>query len=106
MLDKRFNRPSVEPVPDRPATTTLTYSLRELVWGIESSVAVITNLSRQIDEHVATVNALRAEAEERLLRLDALAASTDDPDLEVYLRAAVDAPLPQVPEHFPARMYA
>ncbi len=95
----------MDPVPERPVTTTLTYGLRELVWGIESSVAVITNLSRQIDEHVEAVNALRAEAAERLLRLDALAASTDDPNLEIYLRFAVDAPLPQVPEHFPPRMY-
>ena len=95
----------MKPVPERPAATTLTFSLRELVWGIESSIAVITNLSRQIDEHVAAVNALRAEAGERLLRLDALAASTEDPNLGVYLRAALDAPLPQVPEHFPARMY-
>jgi hypothetical protein len=96
----------VDPVPERPTTTpTLTYGLRELVWGIESSVAVISNLSRQIDEHVEALNALRAEAAERLLRLDALAASTQDPHLELYLRSAVDAPLPQVPEHFPPRMY-
>ena len=92
-------------MPERPAATTLTHGLRELVWGIESAVAVITNLSHQIDEHVLAVNALRAEAAERLLRLDALAASADDPDLEVYVCSAVDAPLPQVPEHFPARIY-
>lgn len=92
-------------MPDQPAATTLTYGLRELVWGIESQVAVISNLSRRIDEHVERVNALRAEAAERLRRLDLLTSAADDPDLQAFLRNAVSAPLPQVPEQFPSRLF-
>jgi hypothetical protein len=92
-------------VTDRPATTTLTYSLRELVWGIESAVAVISSLSRQIDEHVEALNALRGEAAERLHRLDELRASADHPALEAYLSTAAEATLPMVDEDFPPRLY-
>ncbi len=92
-------------MPDRPAATTLTYSLRELVWGIESAVAVISNLSRQIDEHVEALNALRADAAERLRRLDELRASADHPALEAYLSTAAEATLPMVDEDFPPRLY-
>ncbi|MGI8536862.1 MAG: hypothetical protein ACR2K2_10265 [Mycobacteriales bacterium] len=91
-------------MPDRPTATMLTYGLRELVWGIESEVAVISNLSRRIDEHVERLNVLRAEAAERLLRLDALTSAADDPDLEAFLRTAVVAPLPRVQEQFPPRL--
>jgi len=92
-------------VPDQPPATTLTYGLRELVWGIESQVAVISNLSRRIDEHVERVNALRAEAVERLRRLDVLIAAADDPDLRAFLRTVASAPLPRVPEQFPPRLF-
>lgn len=91
-------------MPDT-ASPTLTYGLRQLVWGIESEVAVITNLSRRIDEHVERVNALRAEAVERLLRLDVLTAVADNPDLEAFLRRSATASLPTVQEHFPERLY-
>ncbi len=92
-------------MPEQVTATTLTYGLRELVWGIESEVAVITSLSRRIDDHVTKVNALRAAAAERLRRLDVLRASVDDPHLAAYLSKAVVAPLPQVKEEFPERMY-
>jgi hypothetical protein len=91
-------------VPDQPAATTLTYGLRELVWGITSEVAVISSLSRRIDEHVRQINALRAELAERLHRLDVLTSSADNPDLEAFLRARAVAPLPQVVEHLPPRL--
>ncbi len=93
-------------MPEQVRATTLTYGLRELVWGIESEVAVISNLSRRIDEHVRQVNALRATAAERLGRLDVLRAELDDPHLAAYLSKAAVAPLPQVVEQFPERMYA
>ena len=89
----------------KSTSATLTYALRELVWGIESEVAVISSLSRRIDERVARVNALRAEAVERLLRLDALAEAADDPQLEAFLRSVAVAPLPSVQEAFPERLY-
>ena len=90
----------------RPTTSAaLTYALRQLVWGIESEVAVISSLSRRIDERVERVNALRAEAADRLLRLDVLVQAADDPQLEAFLRAAVEAPMPSVPEDFPDRLY-
>ncbi len=93
-------------MPPKPTTTAaLTYALRELVWGIESEVAVISSLSRRIDERVQRVNALRAEAAERLLRLDVLVEAVDDPQLEAFLRGAVEAPLPSVQEDFPERLY-
>ena len=92
-------------MPKPTTTAALTYALRELVWGIESEVAVISSLSRRIDEHVARVNALRGEAAERLLRLDVLVEAADDPQLEAFLRGAVEAPLPSVQEEFPERLY-
>ena len=92
-------------MPEQMSATTLTYGLRELVWGIESEVAVITSLSRRIDEHVTKVNALRAAAAERLRRLDVLRAAVDDPHLAAYLSRAAVAPLPQEKEEFPERMY-
>lgn len=92
-------------MPEQVTATTLTYGLRELVWGIESEVAVITSLSRRIDEHVTKVNALRANAAERLRRLDVLRAAVDDPHLAAYLSTAAAAPLPQAKEEFPERMY-
>ncbi len=57
----------------------LTYALRELVWGLESEVAVVTSLSRRIDEHVTALNAARAELAERLERLDAAVAAARGP---------------------------
>ncbi len=92
-------------MPEQITATTLTYGLRELVWGIESEVAVISNLSRRIDEHVRKVNALRATAAERLGRLDVLRAAVDDPHLSAYLSSTVVVSLPQVKEEFPERMY-
>ena len=89
---------------ERPAAN-LTYGLRELVWGIESEVAVITSLSHRIDERVERLNAARGDATRRLVELDELLAATEDADLLKFLEAAVAAPLPQVPEHFPARIY-
>ncbi len=87
------------------STPSLTYGLRELVWGLESEVAVISSLARRIDEHVRAVNAARAEAAERLVRLDALVEAADDPHLEAFLRAATSVPLPALDESFPARLY-
>ena len=87
------------------STPSLTYGLRELVWSIESEVALITSVSRRIDEHVTAVNAARAEAAERLVRLDALVAAADDPALEAFLRERSVAPLPAADEHFPDRLY-
>ena len=84
---------------------SLTYGLRELVWGIESEVAVITSVSRRIDEHVRAVNAARAELAERLVRLDALVEAADEPHLEAFLRDTAAVPLPEVDEVFPERLY-
>lgn len=86
----------------RPA---LTYALRELVWGLESEVAIVTSLSRRIDEHVAALNTARAELAERLARLDAVVAAVDDPALREVLRQRTEVPLPQQDEVFPARLY-
>lgn len=86
-------------------TPPLTYAQREIAWGFESAIAVISNLSRRIDERVVQVNAARAELAERLVRLDAMLQAADDPDLEQFLRAAARAPLPEGDEHFPARLY-
>ncbi len=83
---------------------TLTYALRELVWGLESEVAVITSLSRRIDEHVTALNAARAELAARLVRLDALVAAADDPALRELLRQRAQAPLPQEDEVLPVRL--
>ena len=83
----------------------LTYALRELVWGLESQVAVVTSLSRRIDEHVRALNVARAELAERLARLDALFAAADDPELRGLLRQRAAVPLPQEDEVFPARLY-
>ena len=83
----------------------LTHALRELVWGLESQVAVVTSLSRRIDEHVAALNAARAELAERLARLDAVVAAADDPALRELLRQRSQAPLPQEDEVFPTRLY-
>ena len=87
------------------ASTSLTFDLRGLVWGIESEVAQITTLCRRIDERVRAVNALRAEAAQRLLALDALVAAADDPDLRAWLETATAAELPRVTERFPDRLY-
>ncbi len=84
---------------------SLSFALRELVWSLESEVALISSLSRRIDEHVAAVNAVRAEAAERLLRLDALVEAADDPELREVLQGLAAAPLPVEDEHFPARLY-
>lgn len=92
-------------MPEQSAAKTLTYGLRELVWGIESEVAVITNLAQRIDEHVARLNTTRADAARRLLLLDELVAAAENSDLTVFLTQAVVAPLPQVPEQFPERIY-
>ena len=87
------------------ASTSLTFDLRGLVWGIEAEVAKITTLCRRIDEHVRALNAARAEAAERLLALDALVAAADDPDLRAWLETASAVELPQVTELFPDRLY-
>ena len=83
----------------------LTYALRELVWGLESEVAIVTSLSRRIDDHVRALNAARAELAERLVRLDAVVASVDDPALREVLRQRTEAPLPHEDEVFPGRLY-
>ena len=85
--------------------TQLTYALRELVWGLQSEVAVVTSLSRRIDDHVTALNAARADLAERLERLDAVLAATGDPALREVLRQRTEAPLPQQDEVFPARLY-
>ena len=90
--------------PAEPAGS-LTFDLRGLVWGIESEVAQITGLCRRIDEHVRAVNEVRAEAAERLGRLDELVAAADHPSLRAWLETASVAPLPQVNEVFPDRLY-
>ena len=88
------------------ASPALTYALRQLVWDLESEVAVITSLSRRIDAHVSALNAARAEVAERLERLDAVVeAAAGDPDLAAQLRARTAAPLPVEDEHFPERLY-
>ena len=86
----------------RPA---LTHALRELLWNLESEVAVITSLSRRIDEHVAALNAARRALAERLGRLDAVVAAADDPELQAVLRSYTAAPLPLEDEVFPERLY-
>jgi len=90
-------------VPDQP--TVLTYALRELVWGIESEVAVLTSLARRIDEHVTALNALRAELAARLLGLDVLRAAATDDRLTAFLDRVVVAQLPTLDEQFPQRLY-
>jgi len=92
-------------VPDASGAESLTYGLRELVWGIESEVAVITRLSQRIDESVEQLNELRADAARRLMLLDDLLATGGDADLVAFLERAVVAPLPEVPEQFPERIY-
>ncbi len=87
------------------AARRLTFDLRGLVWGIESEVAVITTLSKRIDDHVRAVNALRAEAAQRLDALDALVGVAEDENLRAWLESRAQAPLPQVVEHFPDRLY-
>ena len=77
---------------DRP---TLTYRMRELVWGLEAELAVVANLSRKIDERVVALNAARAELAARLAALDELLAAADDPHLQRYLRSLVHVRLPQ-----------
>ena len=84
----------------------LTHALRELVWNLESEVAVITSLSRRIDEHVAALNAARRELAERLARLDAVVAAADEPELRAVLRSHAAAPLPLEDEVFPERLYS
>ena len=82
----------------------LTYALRELVWGLQSEVAVVTSLSRRIDERVGALNAARTELAERLLRLDAVVAAAP-PAVQEVLRQRTQAPLPQADEVFPGRLY-
>jgi hypothetical protein len=83
----------------------LTYALRELVWGLESEVALVTSLSRRIDEHVSALNAARAELAARLQGLDAVVAAADEPALREVLRQRTETPLPQLDEVFPSRLY-
>ncbi len=83
----------------------LTHALRELVWNLESEVAVISSLSRRIDDHVAAVNAARRELVERLARLDALVAAADGPGLRAVVQSRAAAPLPLEDEVFPERLY-
>ena len=91
--------------PQQPVTA-LTHALRELVWGIDSQVAVITNLCQLIDEHVGALNALRTELAVRLERLDVLRAEADDADLAGFLDDLIQVELPAAAEHFPDRIYA
>jgi len=84
---------------------TLTYALRELVWALESEVAVITSLSRRIDARVTDLNTARADLAERLARLDAVVAAAAAPRLREVLRDRTTAPLPQQDEVFPVRLY-
>lgn len=90
--------------PEQPATS-LTFDLRGLLWGIESEVALITRLSRQIDEHVEVVNDLRRQQVQRLARLDRLVEAAQDDDLRAWLLTVTQAPLPRVTERFPDRLY-
>ena len=83
----------------------LTHALRELVWSLESEVAIISSLSRRIDEHVQALNAARAELAERLARLDAVVDAADQPELQAVLRSCTAAPLPVEDEVFPERLY-
>ncbi len=83
----------------------LTYALRELVRGLASEVAIVSSLSRRIDDHVRAVNTARAELAERLLRLDAVLAAVDEPALREVLRQRTEATLPQLDEVFPSRLY-
>ena len=83
----------------------LTHALRELVWSLESEVAVIGSLSRRIDEHVEALNAARAELAERLARLDAVVDAADQHELQAVLRSCTAAPLPVEDEVFPERLY-
>ena len=87
------------------SSPALTYALRQLVWNLESEVAIITSLSRRIDAHVSALNAARAEVAERLARLDAVVEAAGDPELEAVLRARTATPLPVEDEHFPERLY-
>ena len=84
---------------------SLTFDLRGLVWGIESEVAQITGLCRQIDEHVRAVNAARREVVQRLAVLDELVDAADDPDLRAWLDDVTQTALPQETELFPDRLY-
>ena len=87
------------------ASPTMTYDQREVAWGIESEVALISSLSRRIDAHVAQLNQLRAELTERLVRLDALVEAADEPHLERFLRGIAEVRLPTVDELIPQRLY-
>ncbi len=88
------------------APRILTYAMRDLVWGIESEVAIITSLSWRIDEHVEALNALRREAVEHLGRLDRLVEEAEpDTTLRTWLEQAVEPQYPQVEERFPSRLY-
>ena len=87
------------------STPPLTHALRELVWSLESEVAVVSSLSRQIDDRVEALNAVRVELAERLARLDAVVAAADEPELQAVLRSYASAPLPLEDEVFPERLY-
>ena len=83
----------------------LTHALRELIWSLESEGAVITSLSRRLDEHVAALNDLPRELAERLSRLDEVVDSADEPELRAALRSCTAVPLPLEDEVFPERLY-
>ncbi len=80
---------------ERPA---LTYAVRELVWHMQSEIAIISCLARRIDNHVEALNAARRELAERLLALDALRGSAADPHLAAYLADSTQLRLPVVEE--------
>ncbi len=84
---------------------TLTYALRELVWGLRSEVDVVTGLSRRIDAHVTALNAARTDLAARLARLDAVVAAAEEPTLREALQQRTSTPLPQQDEVFPSRLY-
>ncbi len=88
------------------ASSTLTYGLRELVWGMESELAVIGSLARRIDEQVGILNALRGELAERLSGLDELhAEASGQPRLAEFVAASAGVVLPSLDEDFPDRLY-
>ena len=98
--------PPAHPGGSSLPAATLTYGVRELVWGIESELAVIGSLTRRIDEHVAILNELRGELADRLLRLDELhVATAGHQHLAAFVAAAARVPLPVVDEDFPDRLY-
>lgn len=91
---------------DSGRTSSLTYGLRGLVWGIDSEVAQISSLCRRIDQRVRALNVARTEMAERLLVLDELVEVAEDGDLRSWLETVSAVPVPSVTEVFPDRLYS